>query len=72
MKIKFSRQIFGKLKYTKFHENPSSGSLVAPCEKTDDLHTDLTKFFAILRHTPKNPPFIQPTAEVFRSALQIY
>jgi len=31
----FSRQIFGKYSYNKFHENPSSGSWVVPWGRTD-------------------------------------
>ena len=59
MKPEFSRQIFGK-KYSniKFHENPSSGSGIIPCGRTDKP-TDMTKliiafFFVILRDAPKN------------------
>jgi hypothetical protein len=35
MTIEFSRQIFKKHSNIKFHENPSSGSRVVPCEQTD-------------------------------------
>jgi len=37
MKLEFSQQIFGKKKYPHiiFHENPSRGSRVVPCERTD-------------------------------------
>jgi len=34
-KIEFCRQIVEKSTYIKFHENPSSGSLVVPCGRTD-------------------------------------
>jgi hypothetical protein len=74
MKLKFSRQILGKWKYTKFHENPSSGSLVVPCGQTDDLRTGLTKLIVAFRNFAshaKNPPFMQPTAEVVIFAVQI-
>ena len=30
----FSRQIFGKYKHIKFHENPPSWSRVVPCGRT--------------------------------------
>ena len=35
MKLLFSRQIFEKYSYIKFHENPSSESLDVPCGRTD-------------------------------------
>jgi hypothetical protein len=35
IKLEFSRQIFGKPSNMKLHENPSSGSRVAPCGRTD-------------------------------------
>jgi hypothetical protein len=35
MSLQFSRQIFEKLASTKFHGNPSSGSRVVPCGRTD-------------------------------------
>jgi hypothetical protein len=44
--LEFSRQIFEKSLNVKFHENPSSGSLVVPCGRTDgrtDRQTDMTK-----------------------------
>ena len=36
-----------------FHENPSSGSLVVPCGRTDEHVEDNNSFFAILRRNPK-------------------
>jgi hypothetical protein len=35
MELEFSGQRFEKYSNTKFHENPSSGSRVAPCGQTD-------------------------------------
>jgi len=35
MKLEFYLQIFERSLYIKFHENPSSGSRVAPCRRTD-------------------------------------
>ena len=35
MKLVFSRQIFDKYSSLKFYENPSSGSRVIPCVRTD-------------------------------------
>jgi hypothetical protein len=35
MKLKFSRQIFGKSSNIRFHENPSSGSRIFPCVQKD-------------------------------------
>jgi hypothetical protein len=37
MKLEFSRQILEKCSDIKFHENPSSGSRVVPCGRTDTL-----------------------------------
>jgi len=47
MKLEFSRQVFEKYTNIKYHENPSSGSRVVPCGRTDV--TKLTVAFAILR-----------------------
>ena len=35
MKLEFSRHIFENYSNIKFHENPSSGSRVIPCGRTD-------------------------------------
>jgi len=35
MKPEFSEHIFEKYSHIKFHENPSSGSRVVPCGRTD-------------------------------------
>jgi hypothetical protein len=35
MKREFSGHIFEKYSITKFHDNPSSGSHVVPCGRTD-------------------------------------
>jgi len=46
MKLRFSRQIFGKCSNLQFHENRCRGSGIAPCGKTDgrtDRQTDMTK-----------------------------
>jgi hypothetical protein len=42
IKLEFSRWIFKKSSNIKFHENPSSGSRVVPCRRTDG-QTDMTK-----------------------------
>ena len=55
MKLEFTRQIFGTSSNTKFHENPSSGSRVAPFGRTD-RQTDITKLKVAFRnfaHAPK-------------------
>jgi len=46
----FSRQVFEKYSNTKFHENPSSGSRVVPCGRTDT-----TKLIAALRNFANAP-----------------
>jgi hypothetical protein len=51
MKLEFSDQIFEKYSNTKFHENPSKGSRVVPCERTDgrtDRHVKGTVRFPYL------------------------
>jgi hypothetical protein len=45
--IEFSRNIFEK--YSKFHENPSSGSQVVSCGRTD-IRTDMTKTIVAFRN----------------------
>ena len=58
MKIEFSRQIFEKYSNIKFYENPSSGSRVIPCGRTD-VSTDMTKLIVASRTRLKttNLPF---------------
>ena len=58
MKSAFSRQIFEKYSYIKFHENPFSGSRVVPCGETDgrtDGQTYITKLIAALHNYSKAP-----------------
>jgi hypothetical protein len=45
MEPESSRQTFEKSSNIKFHENPSSGSRVVPCGRTD-RQTDVTKLLA--------------------------
>ena len=52
MKLEFSRQIFEKSSNIKFHENPSSGSRVVPCRRTD--MTKLIVAFRNFANAPKN------------------
>jgi len=47
MKLEFPRQIFRKSSDIKFHDNPSSGSSVVPCGRTQGL-TDLISFFYVI------------------------
>jgi len=44
MKLEYSRQIFEKYSNIKFSENPSSGSQVVPCERTDTHNEDNSRF----------------------------
>jgi hypothetical protein len=46
MKLEFSRQIFEKSSDIKFHQNPSSGRRVVPCEQID-RRTDMKLIVAI-------------------------
>ena len=59
MKLQFSQQIFQKYSNIKFHENPSSGSRVAPSGRTN-----MTKFIVAFRHfvyAPKHKKTKSPT-----------
>jgi hypothetical protein len=44
MKLEFFRQIFEKSSNTKFHENPSSGSRVVQCGRTDMMKLIVVAF----------------------------
>jgi hypothetical protein len=50
--LEFSRQIFEKYLNLEFHENPSSGSRVIPCWRTD--MTELIVAFRNFANAPKN------------------
>jgi hypothetical protein len=49
MKLEFSGNISEKYSNIQFHENPSSGSRVFPCGRTD-RHTDMTKIIVAFRN----------------------
>jgi len=51
MKLDCSQQIFEKYSNIKFHENPSSGSSVVPCGRTD-RHDEANSRFS----NPANVP----------------
>jgi len=56
MKLEFSRHIFKKYSNIRFHENPSSGSRVVPCGRTDG-QTYMAKqivAFGNFANSPKN------------------
>ena len=64
MRIEFSGQIFEKCSNIEFYENPSTGSRVAPCGRTDgrtDGLTDTTKLIDVLRSFTKAPKNDQRT-----------
>jgi hypothetical protein len=48
MKLEYSRQTFEKYSDIKFNENPSNGSRVVPCGRTEG-RTDLTKLIVAFR-----------------------
>jgi len=56
MKLESSRQIFEKYPNIKFHENPSNGSRVVPCGRTD-RHADRTKLIVAFRGSVNTPKY---------------
>jgi len=60
MKLQFSQYIFGQYSNIKFDGNPSIGSRIVPCGRTDgrtDRQTDVTKLILAFRNfanAPKN------------------
>jgi hypothetical protein len=52
MNLKFSQQVFKKSSNIKFHENPSSGSWIAPRGQTNTKQ--LIDTFRNFANTPKN------------------
>ena len=61
IKFEISRQIFEKYSNVIFHENPSSGSRVVPCEQTDG-NDDA---YCSLAGAPKNCAFCPHCIYVF-------
>jgi hypothetical protein len=64
-KLEFSGQGFEKFSIIKFHENPSSGSRVVACGRTDrqtDRQTDMTKVIVSFRNFAYAP---KTDAEMF-------
>jgi hypothetical protein len=73
MKLEFSRQIFEKSPNIKFHENPSSGSRVVPCGRTDRQKNK--KIIVAFRNFAKAPKKNTVTLErvealLFKQAVQ--
>ena len=68
MELGFSWQIFEKSSNIKFHENPSSGSRVVPCGRTDTTKE-------ILRTSPKNgypsPTFSHNTLQTYHIMISL-
>jgi len=52
VRLEFSRQIFEKSSNIVFHKNPSGGSRVVACGRTD-RQTDVTKLNVALRNLAK-------------------
>ena len=68
MKFTFSQQVFEKYSKIKFHENPFSGSRVAPRGQTDG-RTDTTKLLVAFRNfanEPKNVSLSNRTKYYFK------
>jgi len=70
MTLEFSRQIFEEFSDIKFRENPSSGSRVVPCGRTDGQtgrRADMKKLIVAFRDIAKVPKksegqFYSPTS----------
>jgi hypothetical protein len=54
MKLELSRNVFEKISYTKFQQNPSGGSRVVPCGWTEG-RTDVTKLTVAFCNFAKAP-----------------
>ena len=63
MKLHISRQIFEIYSNTKFHENPSNGSVVVPCGQTQ-RRTDMIKLIVGFANAPKNYTFYPQNAKL--------
>jgi hypothetical protein len=58
MKLKYSQQIFEKYSNIKVHKNPSSGSQVVSCGRTEgqtDRQTDMTKLIVAVLNFANTP-----------------
>jgi hypothetical protein len=71
MKFEFSRQIFEKYSDIKFHENPSSGSRVVPCDGQQIKMTKLTAAFRNFAKAPKNGKVLKHTILTFPHSCNI-
>jgi len=59
MKTEFSGQTLEKSSNVKFHENPSSGSRIVQCRRSDLGKTEMTKLIFAFRKFA-NAPKIRP------------
>ena len=59
MKLEFSRQI-SEQSSMKFHQNPSSGSGVVPCGRTDRWTDGYDEAFHNFANAPKKAAFLKP------------
>jgi hypothetical protein len=64
MKVEFSGQIFEECPNIKFHENPSTGSQIVPCGRTDgqrdrqmDRHDKANTQFSQFVNVPKKSKY---------------
>jgi hypothetical protein len=70
MKLEFSQQVFEKPSTIKFHENPSSGSRVVPCGRTDmtKLIVAFRSFANALKKPTKYAVYSEPSQFVFNQS----
>jgi hypothetical protein len=59
MNCEFSWQIFKKYSNIKFHENPSSGSLIVACEQMEGKWTDMMKLIVTFHNFVNVPKYRQ-------------
>jgi hypothetical protein len=63
MELEFSSQIFENIPNIEFHQNPSKGSRVVPCRRTD-VRTEMTKLivaFCNFANVPNNDLLFGPS-----------
>ena len=71
MKLEFYRQIFEKYSNTKFHENPSSGSIVLSCGRTGRFEEAIVAFAVLQEHLRWMTYLLTPWSRVLLEKLTV-